>query len=61
MNLDLFSATGGSARMHFGGHTSQPGRRRGDEHIILRTSLLTMPIYFDNQLTIVPVQPLKER
>lgn len=31
----------------------------GDEHIILRTSLLTMPIYFDNQLTIVPVQPLK--
>lgn len=61
VNLDLFSATGGSARMHFGGHTSQPGRRRGDEHIILRTSLLTMPIYFDNQLTIVPVQPLKER
>lgn len=31
----------------------------GDEYIILRTSLLTMPIYFDNQLTIVPVQPLK--
>ena len=34
-------------------------KRQSDEHIILRTSLLTMPIYFDNQLTIVPVQPLK--
>lgn len=47
--------------LHFGGHTSHPGKRQSDEHIILRTSLLTMPIYFDNQLTIVPVQPLKER
>lgn len=34
-------------------------RAKDDEHIILRTSPLTMPIYFDNQLTIVPVQPLK--
>lgn len=33
------------------------GGRRGDEHIIPRISLLTMPIYFDNQLTVVPVQP----
>lgn len=55
-------ATIGSAFRHFGGHTSRSGKkkkRRSDEHIILRTSLLTMPIYFDNQLTIVPVQPLK--
>lgn len=34
-------------------------KTQSDEHIILRTSFLTMPIYFDNQLTIVPVQPLK--
>lgn len=33
------------------------GRRRWDEHIIPRISLLTMPIHFDNQLTVVPVQP----
>lgn len=33
------------------------GRRCGDEHIIPQISLLTMPIYFDNQLTVVPVQP----
>lgn len=52
-------ATIGSAFQHFGGHTSHWGKRQSDEHIILRTSLLTMPIYFDNQLTIVPVQPLK--
>lgn len=43
----------------FWGHTSRLGKRQKDEHIIPRTSLLTMPIYFDNQLTIVPVQPLK--
>lgn len=52
-------ATIGSAFRHFGGHTSCTGKRPSDEHIILRTSLLTMPIYFDNQLTVVPVQPLK--
>lgn len=35
----------------------QGGSRGGNEHIIPRISLLTMPIYFDNQLTVVPVQP----
>lgn len=55
----VFLATVGSALLHFGGHTSHPGKRQNDEHIIPRTSPLTMPIYFDNQLTIVPVQPLK--
>lgn len=34
------------------------GHRCWDEHIIPpRISLLTMPIYFDNQLTVVPLQP----
>lgn len=49
----------GGAFQHFGGHTSRSGKRQSDEHITLRTSPLTRPIYFDNQLTIVPVQPLK--
>lgn len=49
----------GGAFPHFGGHTSRSGERQSDEHIIRRTSPLTMPIYFDNQLTIVPVRPLK--
>lgn len=43
----------------FRGHASRSGKRQSDEHIIQRTSLLTMPIYFDNQFTIVPVQLLK--
>lgn len=43
----------------FRGHASRSGKRHSDEHIIQRTSLLTMPIYFDNQFTIVPVQLLK--
>lgn len=30
-------------------------RDGSDEHIIQRASLLTEPIYFDNQFTIVPV------
>lgn len=49
----------GRAFLRFRGHISRSGKRQSDEHIIPRTSLLTMPIYFDNQLTIVPVQPLK--
>lgn len=43
----------------FRGHASRSGKRQSNEHIIQRTSLLTMPIYFDNQFTIVPVQLLK--
>lgn len=43
----------------FRGHASRSGKRQSDEHIIQRTSLLTMPIYFDNQFTIVPVKLLK--
>lgn len=57
--LQRNGATIGSAFQHFESHTSRSGKRQSDEHIILRTSHLTMPIYFDNQLTIVPVQPLK--
>lgn len=34
-------------------------RDGSDEHIIQRASLLTEPIYFDNQFTIVPVAAWK--
>lgn len=52
------TATISIAFLCFGNHTSW-AKRQSNEHIILRTELLTMPIYFDNQLTIVPVWLLK--
>lgn len=36
-------------------------RDGSDEHIIQRASLLTEPIYFDNQFAIVPVAAWRRR